>query len=109
MKRNTKILIGLGAVALGYYLYTKSKNVSVATQTPLNNGSYLMVDVDENYNKCVKEFESLPAPPFRYDPKQYFEEYIKECLKTKQPNYKPQTEPIGSADGNVVKKTLNNL
>lgn len=30
MQRNTKILLGLGAVALGYYLYTKNKAKSVA-------------------------------------------------------------------------------
>jgi hypothetical protein len=29
MERNTKILLGLGAVALGYYLYTKNKAKSV--------------------------------------------------------------------------------
>jgi hypothetical protein len=30
MERNTKILLGIGAVALGYYLYTKNKAKSVA-------------------------------------------------------------------------------
>jgi hypothetical protein len=130
MERNTKILLGLGAVALGYYLYTKNKAKSVAqpssanpcknpNEVPCNNGSgkcymanaqyitdpckidkpqssTLMGDVDENYNKCVKEFASLPKPSFRHDPKQYYDEFIKECLKRKQPNYRPSTDSITS-------------
>jgi hypothetical protein len=40
-------------------------------------------DVDENYNKCLKEFESLPMPQGtpRFNFKQYKEDTIKDCMK----------------------------
>jgi hypothetical protein len=35
ISNNQKILIGLGVVVLGYYLYTKNKNTEVSSETVL--------------------------------------------------------------------------
>jgi hypothetical protein len=45
-----------------------------------------MGDVDENYNKCLKEFQSLPPLPVQpnFDFKGYKEDYINSCMKRSQ-------------------------
>ena len=80
MTNNQKILLGVGVVALAYYLFKdKFKGGGASTQTPSN--PKLEGDVDKKYEACLKEFESSARPSFRYDPKQYKDEFINNCMK----------------------------
>jgi hypothetical protein len=99
MTNNQKILLGVGAVALAYFLYKRNSN-GANGQAPSNPN--LEGDVDENYNKCLKEFESLAKPSFRHDPKQYRDDFIKDCMKRSSisnPCKYPNEVPCGNGSG----------
>lgn len=92
MTKTNKILIGVGAIALAYYFYTKRGKGSV-TSNETQSTPKLGGDVDKNYDKCLKEYESSPMPNVArgFNFKQYKEDYINNCMKkSQQKPYMPQ-------------------
>ena len=73
MEKNTKILIGAGALALAYYLYNASKasaTVTTSAKTPISPSVLTEVTPDEKTLEAIKaQLAILQSNPNNYNPR----------------------------------------